>query len=145
MFSNDRTQFRRFFTNAWSKQQSGAPMEPMEMVVANIIQQHPEYHSMLKQQDTALEKDFPPEAGETNPFLHMSMHLSIQEQISTDRPPGIAATYRKLLMSLGDSHEADHMVMECLGRMLWEAQTSNSMPDETAYLECVKGLQGKNI
>ncbi len=115
-------------------------MEPMERVVANIIQQHPEYHSMLEQQDLALQKDFLPEAGESNPFLHMSMHITLQEQISTDRPPGITAAYRKLLISVGDTHEADHLLMECLGRMLWEAQANNSMPDEEAYLECVNKL-----
>ncbi len=140
MFGNDRRQLRRFFTNSWSKQKSGAPMEPMEKIVAGIIQQHPEYHSMLEQQDQALEKDYLPEAGESNPFLHMSMHISLQEQISTNRPSGITASYRKLNMKTGDSHETEHMMMECLGRMLWEAQRNNRMPDEIAYLDCVEGL-----
>jgi hypothetical protein len=140
MFGNDRRQMRRFFTAAWSKQKNGMSMEPMEQVVADIIRQHPEYHALLEQQDTALERDYLPEAGETNPFLHLSMHISLQEQISTDRPPGISAAYRRLLLGTGDAHAVDHMLMECLGRMLWEAQTENRMPDEQAYLECVKGL-----
>jgi len=91
MFGNDRRQMRLFFTEAWSKQKSGLPMEPMEKIVAEIIQQHPEYHSTLEQQDLALEKDYLPDSGETNPFLHMSMHISLQEQISTNRPPGITS------------------------------------------------------
>ncbi len=140
MFGNDRRQMRRFFTEAWSKQKSGLPMEPMEKVVAEIIQQHPEYHPILEQQDLALEKDYLPDAGETNPFLHMSMHISLQEQVSTDRPPGITIAYRKLIMGRGDAHAADHMMMECLGRMLWEAQRNNRMPDEQAYLECIRNL-----
>ncbi len=143
MFGNDRRQMRRFFTAAWNKQQNELPMEPMEQIVASIIQQHPEYHSILEQQDLALEKEYLPEAGETNPFLHMSMHISLQEQVSTDRPPGITTAYRKLIMGSGDTHAADHMMMECLGRMLWEAQRDNRMPDEQAYLECIRGL-GKN-
>ncbi len=120
-------------------------MEPMEKVVASIIQQHPEYHSMLEQHDLALERDFLPEAGESNPFLHMSMHISLQEQISTDRPPGITPSYRKLLVTTGDSHQADHMMMECLGRMIWEAQANNTMPDEMAYLQCVNKLLKEKI
>ncbi len=140
MFGNDRRQLRRFFTQAWNKQKKDLPMEPMEKVVADVIQQHPEYHSMLEQEDLALEKDYLPEGGETNPFLHLSMHISLQEQISTDRPPGISAAYRKLLMGSGDAHAADHQMMECLGRMLWEAQRENRMPDEQAYLECIKSL-----
>lgn len=115
-------------------------MEPMEEIVAKIIQQHPEYHSMLEQHDLALDQDFPPEAGQSNPFLHMSMHIGLHDQISTDRPAGIAAAYLKLLARIGDAHQADHLVMECLGRMLWEAQRRNSIPDEEGYLECVKQL-----
>lgn len=140
MFSNDRMQLRRFFIDTWSKQKNEAQLDPMEKIVANIIQQHPEYHSMLEQQDLALDKDFLPEAGETNPFLHISMHISLQEQISTDRPPGITAAYRKLLLAVGDSHAVDHKIMECLGRMLWQAQINNTIPDEMAYMECVNQL-----
>jgi len=142
MFGNDRRKMRRFFTDAWSKQKNGAPMEPMEKAVADIIQQHPEYHPILEQQDLALEKDYLPESGEGNPFLHMSMHISLQEQISTNRPPGITAAYKELMMSKGDAHEADHMMMECLGHMLWEAQRNNRMPDEQTYLQCVISLLG---
>ena len=81
-----------------------------------------------------------PEAGETNPFLHMSMHLSLQEQVGTDRPPGIHALYERLVLRSGDAHAAEHRMMECLGRILWEAQRQNGMPDEQAYLECVRRL-----
>jgi hypothetical protein len=106
MFGNDRRQMRRIFTDAWSKQQNGASMEPMEKLIAEIIRLHPEYHSLLEQADLAVEKDFLPEVGEVNPFLHLSMHISVQEQISTDRPPGIMAAYRELVMSKGDAHAA---------------------------------------
>lgn len=143
MFGNDRTQMRRIFTDAWRKHNSGAPMEVMEKVIAGLIQQHPEYHSILEQAETAIEKEFLPEAGETNPFLHLSMHISLQEQISTDRPPGITATYRELVLSKGDAHAAEHMMMDCIGQMIWEAQRNNSAPDEQAYLACVKNLLKK--
>jgi hypothetical protein len=119
-------------------------MEPMEKVIAHIIQQHPEYHDMLEQEDIALNKDFLPEAGETNPFLHISMHISLQEQISVDRPHGITAAYKELIMGKGDAHTAEHIMMECLGQMLWEAQRNNQTPDEHAYLECIKNLIRSN-
>jgi hypothetical protein len=143
MFGNDRTQMRRIFTDAWSKQKSGTSMEPMEKLIAEIIRQHPEYHALLEQADLAVEKDFLPEAGETNPFLHLSMHISLQEQISTDRPSGITAAYRELVMSKGDAHMAEHMMMDCIGQMIWEAQRSNGIPNEQAYLICVKNLLRK--
>lgn len=143
MFGNDRKRLRRFFCDAWDKQKNGTPMEPMEKVLADIIQQHPEYHTMLEQEDQALTRDFLPESGESNPFLHISMHLSMQEQISIDRPPGITAAYKELVMGIGDVHEAEHIMMECLGLMLWEAQKNNGIPDEQAYLDCVKTLLRK--
>ncbi|MCU7811237.1 MAG: DUF1841 family protein, partial [Candidatus Thiodiazotropha sp. (ex Notomyrtea botanica)] len=101
---------------------------------------HPEYHRLLNDADKGLAKEFLPDDGETNPFLHMAMHISLLEQISTDRPPGISELNKRLTQRLGDAHEAEHQLMECLGRMLWEAQSENRMPDEVAYLDCIRRL-----
>lgn len=131
---------RRFFTEAWRKHRAGEPLQPLEQLIARIVQQHPEYHGILEQPEAVLEQDFPPEAGMSNPFLHMGMHISLQEQVVTDRPAGISAVYRELSHKAGDPHEAEHQLMECLGRMLWEAQQSNTAPDEKDYLECARNL-----
>ncbi|AKH19100.1 DUF1841 family protein [Sedimenticola thiotaurini] len=143
MFGNDRTQMRRYFTEAWRKASAGEELIPLERMIADVIQQHPEYHAMLETEESVLDKDFLPDLGETNPFLHMSMHISLQEQISTDRPNGIRPLYQQLVMRAGDSHEAEHRMMECLGQMLWEAQRQNRMPDEQAYLSCIRKLAGR--
>ncbi len=133
---------RRVFVEAWRKQRTGEPMEPLEQVIAHIVQQHPEYHRMLETPEPILDKDFQPEGGLSNPFLHMGMHISLQEQVSTDRPAGITRLYQQIIGKIGDPHEAEHQMMECLGRMLWEAQRANRMPDEEAYLECLRSLAG---
>ena len=140
MFVQDREAARRFFQQAWRKRCAGLPLEPLEMMVAEVVAGHPEYHALIESGDTALGTDFTPEGGQTNPFLHMGMHIAIQEQISTDRPPGIAAAYRRLLSQIGDAHDLDHRVMECLGEALWQAQRNNALPDEQAYLECVRRI-----
>ena len=140
MFTNDRTKMRKVFTEAWRKHQDKLPMEPLEQVIANILEQHPEYHKLMKDPEAALDKDFTPEGGQSNPFLHMSMHIAIQEQLSTNRPAGIALYYQQITQQIGDPHEAEHQIMECLGQMLWEAQRENRMPDEAAYLAAVKKL-----
>jgi hypothetical protein len=142
MFGNDRTQMRRMFTDSWTKMQQGMTLEPLEQLVAEIVRQHPEYHAMLEKPDSALQRDFLPEGGETNPFLHMAMHISIKEQLATERPAGIGDLYRQLVSRKGDPHEVEHLLMECLGEMLWEAQRNGIMPDEMAYLECVRRLAG---
>lgn len=140
IFGNDRNQLRRFYIDSWNKQQAGEPLEPMETMVANVVGQHPEYHALLADPDTALANDFPPEQGEGNPFLHMGMHIAIQEQLTTDRPHGIMASYQTLKMRLGDPHQVEHQIIECLGQSLWEAQRSGTAPDERAYLECIQRL-----
>jgi len=140
MFTNDRTKMRKVFTESWRKHQGKLPMEPLEQVIANILEQHPEYHKLMKDPEAALDKDFTPEGGQSNPFLHMSMHIAIQEQLSTNRPTGIAGLYQQITLQIGDPHEAEHQIMECLGQMLWEAQRENRMPDETAYLAAIKAL-----
>lgn len=140
MFGNDRTKMRQFFTDTWRKTKKNLPLDPLEQIIATIITQHPEYHVMLEGSDDLLDRDFMPEGGKENPFLHMGMHISIQEQLGTERPVGINALYSQLVIKVGDAHQADHQLMECLGRMLWEAQRAGRMPDEQAYLKCVKGL-----
>ncbi len=140
MLGGERDQMRKVFFEAWRKQQAGEPMQPLETMVAGVVRQHPEYHRLLEHPEGGLKKEFLPEGGETNPFLHLAMHISLLEQVSTDRPAGIGERYRRLCQKLGDAHDAEHQLMECLGRMLWEAQSENRMPDEAAYLECIQRL-----
>jgi len=140
MFGNDRIKMRRFFTDAWKKATLGEELIPLESMVVDVIKQHPEYHKMLEGSDDVLDKDYSPESGESNPFLHMSMHISIHEQLSTNRPSGIRDAYQKLALQYGGNHEAEHQMMECLGRMLWDAQRAGKMPDEQIYLKSIKGL-----
>jgi len=137
MFAQDRTELRQMFVTAWQKHVDKQLMEPLEAVIAKIIELHPEYHSLLENQ-AALDKDYTPEMGETNPFLHMAMHISIQEQLSTQRPSGIEQIYQSMLGKIKDPHETEHLMMECLGKMLWEAQSQNRAPDESDYLNCLK-------
>jgi hypothetical protein len=140
MFGNDRTAMRRFFTEAWRKRVAREPLEPLERLVSEAIGQHPEYHPLIEAPELALEQEFLPESGQTNPFLHLGMHIGLQEQVTTDRPAGIAALYRRLVIQSDDIHKTEHRMMECLGRMLWDAQRTGQMPDETGYLECVRSL-----
>lgn len=138
MFGQDRNQLRQMFFTAWHKHQSGEPTEPLEGLIVQIIEQHPEYHSVLKDEQAALDRDYTPEMGETNPFLHMAMHIAIREQVATQRPAGIAKLYSDLLNKYPDSHEVEHQMMECLGEMIWQSQRNNTMPDEVAYLDCLR-------
>ena len=136
----DRTQLRQFYFQSWDKHLRQQPMEPLEAVIANLISQHPEYHAFFNDPAANQDKDFTPEMGKTNPFLHLGMHISIQEQLSTQRPAGINSLYQALCTKLADSHAAEHQMMDCLGMMLWQAQSENRAPDETTYLECIKKL-----
>jgi len=138
MFGQDRTELRQMFFTAWKKHQNKQLMEPLEAVVAKIIELHPEYHALLENETAELDKDYTPEMGQTNPFLHMAMHISIQEQLSTKRPTGIEQLHQSMLKKNKDPHETEHLMIECLGKMLWEAQSQNRMPDENNYLSCLK-------
>jgi hypothetical protein len=132
-----RDQLRRMYIDAWRKHCERLPMEPLEAQIATIIEQHPEYHALLNDPERALAEEYSPERGESNPFLHMGVHIAIHEQVATDRPAGIRAAYEKLASRRGD-HDAEHLIGECLGRALWEAQRSGMPPDEHAYLEAVR-------
>jgi hypothetical protein len=138
IFGQDRGELRRMYADAWQKRVEGRPMSPLEAQIAGVIEQHPEYEQAVTDDD--LDRDYTPEGGQTNPFLHMGLHLGIREQVATDRPVGIAGVYRELVSRMGDSHAAEHQMIECLAETLWEAQSQNVAPDEARYLERLRRL-----
>jgi hypothetical protein len=138
MFAPSQNDVRRFFCDAYRKQRDGMPMTPLEAMAADWIALHPEYHADLSDADAALAAVFDVEAGRTNPFLHLAMHLTISEQVSIDQPSGIRQAVELLVARRGSLHEAHHEVMECLGEMVWESQRSGRPPDGIAYLDRVR-------
>jgi Domain of unknown function (DUF1841) len=138
MFAPSQDDVRRFFCDTHNKQRQSLPLTPMETLAARWIAEHPEYHAELADVDAALAARFTVEDGRTNPFLHLSMHLTISEQVSIDQPRGIRQAFDLLSARLGSLHEAQHQVMECLGDMLWASQRSGLPPDGQAYLDCVR-------
>jgi hypothetical protein len=141
MFVQDRNDARSYFLKVWEKFNNNQVLEALEQLILDVILAHPEYHGLLEKNGKSLELDFSPEAGGINPFLHMSMHIAIKEQIQTDRPVGIRELCLKLLDKTGEQHEMEHKIMDCLGESLWLAQRNNCMPDELAYLETVRSLE----
>ena len=139
MFSNDRNELRRMFHDSWKLKQAGAALDALQQMIVGVIEQHPEYHPLLESVDN-LDKDYDPAQGETNPFLHMSMHIALIEQISTNRPGGIRLYHQQLTRSLGSVHDAEHQMMSCLSDVIWQAQRTNTAPDEAAYLACLRNL-----
>jgi hypothetical protein len=133
MFNPTRDEVRQFFAETWRKQRAGQILTPLESMAADWILAHPEYHDTLGAAEASVQ-DYTPEEGETNPFLHLSMHLAISEQLSIDQPPGIRAAHDRLAARLGSSHDAQHAIMECLGETLWEAQRTQTPPDHEAYV-----------
>ena len=141
MFNPTRDQVRQFFCTAWRKHRQGGVLEGAETTAIDLIAEHPEYHALLEDEQAALEKEFTPEGGQMNPFLHLSLHLAIAEQISIDQPHGIKAAYFALRRTR-EVHDAEHDVMECLGETLWRSQRNNAPLDGEAYLECVRRKAG---
>jgi hypothetical protein len=138
MFQPAQADVRRFFCSVWRKARSGSPLEPMEAAAAPWVAEHPEYDEALADVDAALLADYRVEDGRTNPFLHLSMHLSISEQVAIDQPSGIRQAVQLLATRRSSLHAAHHEVMECLGQMIWESQRSGRPPDGDAYLEAVR-------
>jgi len=138
MFNPTRDEARNFLFETWRKRVAGALLTPLEDLTAQLIEKHPEYHALLADPDAHLDKDYTPESGATNPFLHLMMHLTIEEQISIDQPPGIRAHFVRLTRKLASEHDAQHQMMECLSEMIWQAQRATSPPDAAVYLSCLE-------
>jgi hypothetical protein len=138
MFAPSQHDVRRFFCETHSKQRQSLPMTPMQTLAAQWIAEHPEYHAELSDVVAALAASYTVEDGRSNPFLHLSMHLTITEQVAIDQPRGIKQAFELLSARLGSAHAAQHQVMECLGDMIWSSQRSGLPPDGHAYLDCVR-------
>ena len=138
MFDPSRDQARDFFFETWRKYRAQEPLAGLEAIVLQVMLAHPEYHAALEDPERFRDRNYSPETGEPNPFLHMSMHLAIEEQLSIDQPSGIASSFAALAAKRGDRHEAMHDTMECLGEMVWRSQRDRAPPDAIAYLECMK-------
>ena len=142
MFNPSRDQARDFLFEAWRKFVAQEMLTAMESMAVEVISLHPEYHAMLNDRDRYLEtvrdRDYPPEFGETNPFLHINMHLSIREQVSIDQPAGVKGFHVSLSNKLGSALAAEHEMMDCLAEMIWHAQRHRTGPDAQIYLECLR-------
>jgi len=138
MYNPTRSQARDFFFSAWANYRAGSPLTDLERVAVEIIALHPEYHALLDVRDRYVDRDYTPEQGETNPFLHLGLHLGIAEQLATDRPRGIRGEFDRLAKKHGNQHSALHDMIECLGETMWQAQRAGMPPDTEAYLECLR-------
>lgn len=137
MFSPSRDQVRHFFCDAWKKHQSRLPLVGAEVTAADLALRHPEYHALLSDSERAMAEEWTPESGQMNPFLHLSLHLAIHEQLSIDQPPGIRAAFESLRLRM-DPHDAEHVLLECLGETIWKAQREGGAMDALAYVDAVR-------
>ncbi len=140
IFGTDRNELRQMYVDAWRKSCASEILSPLEAQIAQVIQDHPEYQPAMSA-DT-IDESYSPEGGKTNPFLHMGLHLAVREQVTTNRPAGIAEVFELLRKKNGDRHAAEHQALDCLAEALWTAQNSNTAPDEQAYLESLRRLAG---
>jgi len=153
MFNPTRDEVRQFFCAIWRKHRDGSVLTPLESVALGWIGRHPEYHALLERPMDAVAQDYSPARGQTNPFLHLSLHLALAEQLSIDQPPGIRALHARLAANLGDDHDAAHAAIECLAELLWHLQreTSAATPEHASarmaelnerYLDCLRAKAG---
>ncbi|MDV3239690.1 MAG: DUF1841 family protein [Gammaproteobacteria bacterium] len=140
LFSQNRDQLRQFYCDVWRRHRAGEALEPLEVQVRDVILMHPEYQPLLERPDAALGRDYLPELGETNPFLHMGLHLALHEQVATDRPAGVRALAQRLRLAQADGHALEHRMMDCLAEAIWRGQRDNAAPDEGEYLRCLERL-----
>lgn len=137
MFNPSRDEARNFLFETWRKRRAGELLTPLEDLTAQLIEKHPEFHDFLADPGRYQDKDYLPEQGATNPFLHLMMHLTIEEQLSIGQPHGIRAHFERLAAHHHSEHDAQHRMMECLGEMIWQAQRNGSAPDAAIYLACL--------
>ncbi|PPC81939.1 MAG: hypothetical protein CTY38_07665 [Methylotenera sp.] len=134
LYNPSRDQARQFLFDAWAKFKQQAPLTDLEKIAVEVMQMHPEYHAILEAPERYMQQQYFPEMGETNPFLHLSLHLSVIEQIAINQPIGIKAIYEQLKQKHNDQHIAQHDILDCLAETIWQSQRNNTPLDSTHYL-----------
>ena len=137
MFNPSRDEARRFLIEAWEKFRAREPLSSLEKIAADLMVLHPEFHAILESPERNLDRDWRPESGDVNPFLHLSLHLAVAEQLAIDQPPGLRVRFERLRAERGDEHAALHAVLECLGEVVWASQRHGTPPDAKLYLDCL--------
>ena len=138
LFNPSRDEVRKFFFNAWSQFKTQKPLTDLEKIALSVIHIHPEYHAILNLPEQYMHQEYFPEFGETNPFLHMSLHLSILEQISINQPTGITNIYQQLKLKHQEEHNAQHDILDCLAEAIWQAQRNNTALDANFYVQLLQ-------
>ena len=136
MFTSDRSKQRQYLKQAWEKYTSQEQLEPLELQLSKIVDQHPEYQDLIKN----LDSEYFPEQGNTNPYLHINLHLTLQDQITMDQPKGIRDIHSQLIVKIKDAHEVEHMMMEHIAEMIFNAQKNNAAFDLDGYIQALKSL-----
>jgi hypothetical protein len=137
MYAPTRDEARTFFFDTWRKYRGGEALAGLETVALQVLLDHPEYHPILDAPERHRSRDFSVDGAELNPFLHLSLHLAVEEQLSIDQPPGLRVEFERLRAAKGE-HAAKHDVLECLGEVVWHAQRNQAAPDAHMYLECLR-------
>lgn len=137
MFNPSRNQARDFFFDSWRKYRANEALTALETIAVELISQHPEYQPVIDNRDKYIAREFSPDAGETNPFLHLAMHMSIREQVSIDQPQGVRAMHQRLTQKLDSVLDAEHAMMDCLAEMIWQSQRHGKAPDAQQYIACL--------
>jgi hypothetical protein len=138
MFNPTRDEARNFLFESWRKHRAGELLTPLEDLTAQLIDKHPEYHALFDDPQRNQGRDFAPDGNVVNPFLHLMMHLTIEEQISIGQPQGIREQFMRLTQKYESEHEAQHAIMDCLGEMIWQAQRNKTTPDAMVYMSCLE-------
>ena len=142
MYGHDRKQMRAVFFRAWQRHRAQLPLTGVEPLVVSVVLRHPEYHALLQDPAASADRDWAAEAGQTNPFMHLGLHIAIEEQLGLDQPRGVCAHYQTLLKQGQDAHAAQHRMMDCMGEMLRQAGLKAGAPDPGIYLSCLAQLCG---
>lgn len=139
-FGGSVQETRQLFYTSWHKYRLGQPLLPLEQQLADVILAHPEYHALFEKEGSDNEQAYFPELGQTNPFLHMGLHLAVREQVATNRPAGMIALFQQLIAKYHDTLTVEHQIMECLAECLWQAQRNGCEPNELDYINAIRQL-----
>lgn len=129
-----RQAFRKAVHRIWGMIQAGLmdEMTEPEYRIAAILLAHPEYEDVYEDTEILDGREFDT-GSEGNPFLHVSFHQMIEDQLASGNHKELSFFVEVMENKGYDRHEIIHAVIKILIRMLSDAINNNKSIDVNRY------------
>jgi hypothetical protein len=129
---------RQRLHEVWVAAKAGRPLAGEEAAYAKAMLDHPEYHNAWEFADQVGAAEYVVDGA--NPFLHITVHVIIENQLAQGDPPEVAKTLERLLGQGMGRHGAIHAIAAAFMEVAFPAFQGREPFNTKRYIKKVRRL-----